>query len=309
MSSWLALREAIHELDSEDQAWVRSVHAEARPIFDEGLGAFVYSYRVGPDARIRLDACAGAETAPEFWQALFSWGARNERTLAGIYRTGLGSLASAARAAGDAGSTLSNARTEFEAHAVADVFTVSGHDAQGSGVFLTIPRAKPCVAPPAKQLRALERLAADCALAARLRNRRRRIGLARLSAAEARVARLVTQGASDKCIAAELGVSLSTVSTLTTRLREKLSCRPGEEILALSACEGSMTPARRLALLDRLTLVEYEVVSELLVGRSYAAIAAQRGVSVRTVESQCSAVFRKCGVSGKRALASALLTE
>jgi len=284
------------------------VQGEARPIFDEGLGTFVYSYRVDPLGRIRLGAVAGVETAPEFCHALFSWGARNQRSLARIYRTGIGSLGEAARAADDAGLPLSSPRAAFEAHRVAEVFTVTGHDSQGFGVFLTVPRAAAGPAVRPGQRRALERLAAELVMGARLRARRRQFDSVRLSASETRVACLISQGASDKRIAGELRIALSTVSTFTRRIRAKLGCLAGEELLALRPLAQRTSRAPCVALLDRLTPSECEVVSELLVGRSYEDIAKRRGVSVRTVESQCSAVFRKCDVSGKRELAAVLLT-
>ena len=51
---------------------------------------------------------------------------------------------------------------------------------------------------------------------------------------------------------------------------------------------------------------ECDVACELLLGASYAEIAKWRGVSVQTVASQCAAVFRECGVSGRRELATVL---
>ncbi|HVZ32400.1 MAG TPA: LuxR C-terminal-related transcriptional regulator, partial [Polyangiaceae bacterium] len=153
--------------------------------------------------------------------------------------------------------------------------------------------------------RALERLAVELAVAARLREHRRRAHAVRLSAAETRVVRLVLEGAPDKHIAAELGITQSTVSTFLRRVRGKLGCRPGEELLLLRAPAPSLE--RRLELFGSLTNGECDVASELLVGASYAEIAKRRGVSLQTVASQCAAVFRKCGVSGRRELAVALL--
>jgi DNA-binding CsgD family transcriptional regulator len=96
------------------------------------------------------------------------------------------------------------------------------------------------------------------------------------------------------------------VSTFLRRVRRKLGCRPGQELLVL---RQPRAPAlrRRLELFERLTNAECDVASELLVGASYQEIAGRRGVSVQTVASQCAAVFRKCGVSGRRELAAALL--
>jgi len=283
-----------------------AVHAECRELFDEGLGAFVYAYRFGQSPAIHLTHLAGCETAPDFWRTLESWGAANAGALARSYRTGPGSLRDIERAAVRAGAALSDARVAFESHGVADVLTVVGHDPSGFGLFITAPRARAIAEPGRDQRRALERLAAELGVAMRLREHRRRARHARLSAAEAQVVRLLIEGAPDKHIAAELDVTLSTVSTFLRRVRRKLGCRPGQELLVL--CQPSV-PAlrRRLELFERLTSAECDVASELLVGASYADIAARRGVSVQTVASQCAAVFRKCGVSGRRELSAALL--
>lgn len=51
-----------------------------------------------------------------------------------------------------------------------------------------------------------------------------------------------------------------------------------------------------------LTPSEFKVASALLEGKSYAAIAKAREVSVRTVANQTASVFRKLGISGRREL-------
>jgi DNA-binding CsgD family transcriptional regulator len=200
---------------------------------------------------------------------------------------------------------LSKATRPFESHGVADVLTVVGHDPNGFGLFVTAPRARTVSDSSTVVRRALERLAVELAMAAGLREHRSRARAARLSAAEEQVVRLLLEGATDKHIAGELGVTTSTVSTFMRRVRRKLGCRPGEELLLLHAPAPSLR--RRLELFDRLTYSECDVACELLVGASYAEIAKRRGVSVQTVASQCAAVFRKCGVSGRRELATVLL--
>jgi DNA-binding NarL/FixJ family response regulator len=307
--SWLALRSALHDLDLEESMWVDALFAEGRGLLDAGLGLFVYSYRVAAGTTIQLGSVAGSETAPGVWRALFAWGAEHQRSLARIYRTGAGSFEAWRQRAGRDGVALSDLPSEFERHGVGDVFTIVGHDAAGFGVFLTVPRPPRRLAQGTQERRAFERLAAELAAALRLRDHRRRGQAARLSAREAQVARYLLEGASDKSIALELGVAVSTVSTFTRRVRSKLGCRPGEELLALAAPARLGNVHRRLDLFERLTPSECEVASELLVGRSHADIAQRRGVSVRTVASQCAAVFRKCGVSGRRELASLLLAE
>jgi DNA-binding NarL/FixJ family response regulator len=250
---------------------------------------------------------AGPETAPDVWRALFAWGAENQRALARIYRTGAGSLEAWRQGAARAGVALPEFVSELEPHGVRDVFTIVGHDAAGSGVFLTAPQPRRRPAQALRERRAFEHLAAELAAALRLREHRRRRQTARLSAREEQVARCLLEGASDKSIALELGVAVSTVSTFTRRVRSKLGCRPGEELLVLASPAGNVR--RRLALFERLTASECEVAAELLVGLSHVDIAQRRGVSVRTVASQCAAVFRKCAVSGRRELGSLLLSE
>jgi DNA-binding NarL/FixJ family response regulator len=309
MTSWLALRAALHDLDLEEPMWVDALFAEGRGLLDAGLGLFAYSYRVAGGATIQLGSVAGPETAPDVWRALFAWGAHNQRILAHIYQTGAGSLEAWRQRAGQAGRALSAFPGEFEQHGVRDVFTIVGHDPAGSGVFLTAPQPRRALTQARQQRRAFERLAAELAAALRLREHRRSRQAARLSAREERVARCLLEGGSDKSIALELGVAVSTVSTFTRRVRSKLGCRPGEELLMLADPASLGNVRRRLAVFERLTASECEVAAELLVGVSHADIAQRRGVSLRTVASQCAAVFRKCGVSGRRELASLLLSE
>jgi DNA-binding NarL/FixJ family response regulator len=255
---------------------------------------------------IELGHVAGSDTAPEFWSALFKWGAENERAIARIYRRGPGSLETAWRFAARDNVAFSNPRAAFEPHGVTDLFTLAGHDASGAGIFVTIPLARRWSEPGLKQRRAFERLALELATAARFREHRRRAQTKKLSASELHIARMLAAGASDKLIAAELGVALSTVSTFTRRLRRKLGCLPGAELLFLRS-RGQDELTRRLSLFERLTTAELAVVADLLVGASHRDIAEARGVSPRTVASQCAAVFRKCEVSGRRELAAALL--
>jgi DNA-binding NarL/FixJ family response regulator len=302
-----ALKGAIHDLSLDEFAWVEALFAEGRALLDEGMGLFAYSYRVEREAHIRLGALAGQQTSPDLWQTLATWGAAHERTLSRVYQTAAGSLGGFLASARGARNTLADPRPSFASHGVADLLTLVGHDPSGFGVFLTVPRARAADAWGPKRRSLLARLAVELATAARIRSHQRRTHAASLSASEERVARLLLEGAADKVIAVELGVTLSTVSTFTRRMREKLGCRPGEELVRLSAPAPGANLERRLALFERLTASECDVASELLVGSSYAEIAERRGVSVRTVASQCTAVFRKCGVSGRRELASLLL--
>jgi DNA-binding NarL/FixJ family response regulator len=294
----------VHALDLDEAQWTAAIFAEARQLFDDGLGTFVYTYTL-EESVIRLGALAGTETAPAFWQALAAWGAQNAFSLAALYATGVTTLEETRRTARRRRIPLES--SSFRRHGVADMLTISGHDAQGVGIFITLPHASQVSARKPQHRLELERLSFELSAMIRVREQQRRVRAARLSASEHRVAQRLLEGASDKEIALELRLSLSTVSTLVRRTRRKLGCEPGGEILALSVGCGRTALGLRLELFGRLTAAECDVASALLVGSSYADIAASRGVSERTVASQCCTVFRKCGVSGRRALAALLL--
>jgi DNA-binding CsgD family transcriptional regulator len=137
-----------------------------------------------------------------------------------------------------------------------------------------------------------------------LRKARVETDLRRLSASERAVAHWLASGASDKEIAIALGVGLSTVSTFARRARGKIGCRAGTEALATTTADAE---ARRCALFAKLTASECDIAADLLIGCSYAEIARRRAASPRTIAAQCSSIFRKCGVAGRRALAAAML--
>jgi DNA-binding CsgD family transcriptional regulator len=128
-----------------------------------------------------------------------------------------------------------------------------------------------------------------------------------LTPAERQVASLLLLGLSDKEIAHEMGIAMSSVSTLAQRIRAKLGCGTGQELLHLSDPDETTALAHRRSLFERLTVAEREVAVELLAGATYADIAQGRGCAVRTVAAQCASLFRKSGISGKRGLAAALL--
>ena len=67
------------------------------------------------------------------------------------------------------------------------------------------------------------------------------------------------------------------------------------------------TERPELALVERLSPREWDVVEAFLDGKSYAEIAAGRAVSPRTIANQLSSVFRKLGVSGRSELIHAVL--
>lgn len=290
----------IHALDLEEQAWIEALFEEGRSLFDEGEGLFVYSYRVGTQPPLRLDALAGEHTAPCVWQVLSDWGNEHAHVLARSYVTRAGGVEARS---GALSAPLRDLRTQFEPHAIADVLTIVAHDPNGFGVFLTAPRPR-TLNLDARRRRSLERLASELGAALRLREARRKVDLRRLSASERTVIHLLASGASDKDIALALGVGLSSVSTFARRARTKLGCHPGSEALVMT---GPGSERRRRELFAQLTASECDVAADLLIGRSYAEIALRRRSSLRTVAAQSSQIFRKCGVIGRRALAAAML--
>lgn len=294
------LRTAIHALDLDERAWIEALFQEGRLLFDEGLGFFVYSYRVGARPPLRLGTLAGDHTAPLAWQVLARWGNENAQALARAYVTGAGGVEARG---GDLRAPVRDLLIRFEPLGIADVFTVLAHDPSGFGVFLTALQPGKLSRNPT-QRRFFERLAAELGAGLRLREGRRKADLGRLSASENVVIRMLASGASDKEIALALGVGLSTVSTFARRARTKLDCPAGTE--ALLTAESSSVRCRR-DLFARLTASECDVAADLLLGRSHAEIALKRRSSARTVAAQCSQIFRKCGVAGRRSLAAAML--
>lgn len=71
----------------------------------------------------------------------------------------------------------------------------------------------------------------------------------------------------------------------------------GDELAIVSV------PLAQAVLPASLTEAERRVAVAVLAGRSNAAIARDRGTSVRTVANQVASVLRKCGVSSRRELA------
>ncbi len=230
----------------------------------------------------------------------------NQGAIAALYEPRAGTLGESLRRTKHTSRPLSDFRGAFEAQGVRDLVAIVGHDALGSGVVLAAPRTREIALRHAERRR-YDRLAAELGALTRLRARRRATEGARLSESEARVARRILDGASDKDIAGELGCGLSAVSTFARRLRRKLGCRPGEESLLLSARRSTESLLVRLELFERLSPAECDVLSALLVGARYEEVARWRGTSERTIAAQAAAVFRKAGVSGRRELAAKLL--
>jgi DNA-binding NarL/FixJ family response regulator len=277
--------------------------AGAQPLLDSGSGLWAYSYVVeGP--RICLGALASMNAPTRLWARISAWGASHAGAIGAIYRTHPADAVSLL----DAAPWAAELRESLEEHGAQDMLTVISHAAGGSGIILAAPQSRR-VSLTRVEHRALSRFASELAAVVRLRSRRGRSRQAStaLSRAEREVARLLVEGLGDKCIARELGVAMSTVSTLAHRMRRKLRCRPGEEILQLAPADDASMVARRCALFAELTPSERAVAVELVIGLSYGEIATLRGSATRTIAAQAASIFRKARVSGRRQLAVVLL--
>lgn len=152
---------------------------------------------------------------------------------------------------------------------------------------------------------------------------RRRIGL---SPRRRRILRRALLEVDRKVVAAELGLAESTVHAILKQclLFLGLSCAPGQvpALLVLaaraatdptptagrwsrprlpgsSALSIASAPRPEGVLRPLLSVAEYEVLTHLLEGKSYAQIAQLRRTAVRTVANQVAASFRLLEVSGR----------
>jgi DNA-binding NarL/FixJ family response regulator len=123
-----------------------------------------------------------------------------------------------------------------------------------------------------------------------------------LTPREKEVLALVARGWSNKAIAMELGLGISTVSVYLTHAAAKLGVRSRVAMIRALADQRA-----DLALPSTLSATERCVVSEVLGGKSNAEIAQARGTSTRTVANQIANAFRKLGVRSRGELAAQLL--
>jgi DNA-binding NarL/FixJ family response regulator len=144
-----------------------------------------------------------------------------------------------------------------------------------------------------------------------------------LSVRQQGAAKLALLGHSTKYLAFELGVALSTASTLVSSAIRKLGLRSRAELTELfgglppnsvsaymfdADCDSYVlfeTPPRRLEPPSCLTEAEREVVRGVLCKKSNAEIACARKTSVNTVANQLRAIYKKLGISGRSELISA----
>lgn len=169
-----------------------------------------------------------------------------------------------------------------------------------------------------------------CFVLARRDDARTRLPLS-LTDRESRAAALAVRGHSNKYIAYELGVSISTGYTLVSSAIEKLGLRSRVELVelfgALSAQDSSKLSSswairadcfaadcssyalfeitvRRLEPPGGLTRAERDVVLGVLRRKSNAEIARARRTSKNTVANQLRAIYVKLGISGRSQLIS-----
>lgn len=307
--SFAQLADAAYALDVDEDVWVRDLCSHTRPLLDEGAGVFAYSYGLTGD-RVTLDAVAieGTQASSAIWDSLNAWGAKNQSVIAALYRARGVQIVSFESVARFSRRCLWDLSATFEPHEIRDILAFVAHHRAGCGVILAVPLDR-----RRKASRALENTFAKAgsALAGISRLRRQRRAAARpvvLSPSERRVASLLVAGCSDKEIAHELAVATSTVSTIAQRIRRKLGCEPGMELLHLASPDAAEALKRRRRLFEKLTAAERDVAVELVAGASYEDIARERGCTTRTVAAQAASIFRKARLSGRRELAAAMLS-
>lgn len=115
-----------------------------------------------------------------------------------------------------------------------------------------------------------------------------------LSPREEEVLSYLSQGASTKAIAYELGITTSTVHEYVTRARTKTGARSRTALIVPEDVDlpKILSPSERA------------IVRALLSGKTYKEIAASRGRSPSTIANLIARAFRKLGVSSKSELAS-----
>lgn len=306
MSSLENLLLVAHELDAPQATWLDELCRAGAELLDEGAGFLAHAYSVRGGGSGGFGNIAGNTPALELLSGLEAWSTKNRAPLTSIIGTGVGGLADAQRATKSRGFSLSPLYEFFEARGIRDLMTIMAHCPTGHGLALISPR-NALSGSNTRDERLHRRLAAQLEVAVRLRTRRQLQQSHALSRRQGVVLRMLLAGASDKEIASKLGIGLSTVSTYARRLRAALGCVSGGEAI-LSACtDHPQAILRRVMLLERLTPSEQDIVCRVFDGASNDEIAAARGTSGRTIANQCAAIFRKCGVRGRRELAAALL--
>jgi DNA-binding NarL/FixJ family response regulator len=134
-----------------------------------------------------------------------------------------------------------------------------------------------------------------------------------LTVRELQVTRLVCLGHSNKRIASELQVCCGTVSVHIQRVLSKLDLASRRDLIVICGehidREGARAVTRVSSATTLLTKAEYEVLSQLLRGKSNAEIANQRRRSARTVAFQVSSVLRKLSAGSRAELVAVFSNE
>lgn len=305
VSAFATLLLVAHELDAPDTTWVDELGRAGAELLDEGAGFVAHAYAVQRGESDGLGPIGGNKPGLELRSGIEAWSIKNRAILSSIIGTGVGGIADAERAAQGRGLLLSPLHEFFEAWGIRDLVTVIAHCPTGDGLTLISPRRDRSRSNSREQ-RLHCSLAAQLEVAVRLRARRQHQQARALSQRQGHVLHMLLAGGSDKEIASKLGIGLSTVSTYVRRLRATLGCA-GIEVLVSPCTDHPEVVLRRVTLLGRLTPTEQDIVCRLLEGASTNEIAVARGTSSRTVANQRAAIFRKCGVRGRRELAAALL--
>jgi DNA-binding CsgD family transcriptional regulator len=306
MNAFASLLRAAHQLDASDVEWVEGLRSPAAELLDDGAGLLVHSYMVERDGASRPGPVSGDPSAPALWTAIEAWGARNRATIASIIGSGVGGFDGVVEIAKARNLPLSSPHETFEAHRIRDLVTIFAHSPSGYGLALISPRRHRSFS-MARDGDLGSRLAGQLQVAVRLRARRRFQQTRVLSQRQDVVLRRLLSGASDKEIAAEFAIGLSTVSTYVRRLRGALGYGDGASAILAARTDSVDIARRRIVLLGQLTRSEQDIVCWLLEGASNREIALSRATSTRTVANQCTAILRKCSVKGRRELASAFL--
>jgi DNA-binding CsgD family transcriptional regulator len=127
----------------------------------------------------------------------------------------------------------------------------------------------------------------------------------RLSERERAVVAGVAAGKTNRAIAGELGIAVSTVASHLRGVRRKLDGKHRIDLVrewaaATRTDDAVPSSGRRLA---TLTAAEREVMRGVLAGKTNADIAAERGTATRTVANQVARIFKKMGVRSRAGLA------
>ncbi len=143
----------------------------------------------------------------------------------------------------------------------------------------------------------------------------------RLSERERDVAARIALGKSQKCVASELGIRVSTVARVAANVTQKLGLRSTRELPLFWRCTGGRAVALGASNLlvfsqpDRtpgqleVTPAEQEVLDLIVGGKSNREIALLRRTSVRTVANQVASLLGKLQADSRWELASQALNE